>query len=71
MSLRTMLRTVLHVLPNRRWSAMVTPSCSGQSRPEKRTRWPTLGVRSDSRSLMAGRTITSWFWLSALPERAR
>ena len=49
---------------------MATPSCSGQSVPEKLTRCPRFGVRSLSLSVIAGRTITSTAGLSALPERA-
>jgi hypothetical protein len=54
-----------------RWSSMATESCSGQSLPEKRTRAPFRGVRSDSLSVIAGRTITSSAGLSVLPTFAR
>ena len=53
------------------WSATAVPSCSGQSRPEKRTRWRTAGVRSESPKLIAGRTFTSTVLLSESVVRAR
>ena len=43
----------------------------GAEPAEKRTRCPRCGVRSESRRVIAGRTITSTVLLSALPERAR
>ncbi len=58
-SASTGFATVRQPVAVRRWSAMATPSCSGQSVPEKRTRCPRFGVRSLSLSVIAGRTITS------------